>query len=161
MQRTIIVINEKAIPKGRPRFVRRGNFVQTYTPKKTHEYEKTIAEYYKRAMKELNRRKYKTESLIINIDIEITPAKSLSKKKKAELISSGFHNQKPDVDNLAKAILDALNGVAYEDDSQIQMLSIKKCWSERDCITLTIQAIEEGESNDYIRNKAGCLWKCR
>jgi Holliday junction resolvase RusA-like endonuclease len=33
---------------------------------------------------------------------------------------------KPDVDNLAKAILDALNGVAYEDDSQVYSLEVQK-----------------------------------
>lgn len=34
---------------------------------------------------------------------------------------------KPDVDNIAKAVLDALNGVAYRDDSQVVSLSVLKC----------------------------------
>ena len=33
---------------------------------------------------------------------------------------------KPDVDNIAKAVLDALNGVAYDDDSQVVELTVKK-----------------------------------
>lgn len=33
---------------------------------------------------------------------------------------------KPDVDNIAKAVLDALNGVAYGDDSQVVELTVKK-----------------------------------
>lgn len=37
---------------------------------------------------------------------------------------------KPDVDNYAKAILDQMNEVLWEDDKQIIDLSISKSWSE-------------------------------
>lgn len=33
---------------------------------------------------------------------------------------------KPDVDNIAKLVMDALNGVAYKDDSQVVELTVKK-----------------------------------
>ena len=33
---------------------------------------------------------------------------------------------KPDADNIAKLVLDALNGVAYDDDSQVVELTVKK-----------------------------------
>ena len=131
-----ILIEEKAIPKGRPRFVRRGNFVQAYTPEKTHDYEKRIAQIYKERINE----KYEGPIKIL-IKVEIKPAKSLSKKKTQELIEKQWHEQKPDVDNLAKAILDGLNGTAYVDDSQIQELDVVKCWSFRDCVTLQIEKI--------------------
>ena len=36
-----------------------------------------------------------------------------------------FHTKKPDSDNVAKAILDALNGYLYPDDSAVQ---IDRCW---------------------------------
>lgn len=133
---TTIEIEEKAIPKGRPRFVRRGNFVQAYTPKKTHDYEKRVAQIYKERIN----KKYEGPIRIL-IKVEIKPAKSLSKKKTQELIEKQWHEQKPDVDNLAKAILDALNGIAYLDDSQIQELDVVKCWSFRDCVTLQIEKL--------------------
>ena len=38
------------VPKGRPKFARRGNFVSTYTPKTTLQYEDLIAYGAKRAM---------------------------------------------------------------------------------------------------------------
>ncbi|XZN30187.1 RusA family crossover junction endodeoxyribonuclease [Clostridium perfringens] len=38
--------------------------------------------------------------------------------------------KKPDVDNIAKIILDSLNGVAYKDDSQIVDLRIIKSYTE-------------------------------
>lgn len=37
---------------------------------------------------------------------------------------------KPDVDNYAKAVLDCLNGWAYQDDTQIIGLLVSKEWSE-------------------------------
>ena len=36
-----------------------------------------------------------------------------------------FHKSRPDADNVAKSILDALNGCAYPDDSAVQ---IDRCW---------------------------------
>jgi len=35
---------------------------------------------------------------------------------------------KPDIENLAKTVLDACTGVIYDDDSQIVDLSLKKCY---------------------------------
>ena len=37
---------------------------------------------------------------------------------------------KPDTDNIAKSILDALNGIAYKDDKQVVTLSVKKRYDE-------------------------------
>ena len=39
-----------------------------------------------------------------------------------------YHVQKPDTDNLAKFVLDSLNGVYYKDDCQIVELAITKAW---------------------------------
>ena len=38
--------------------------------------------------------------------------------------------KKPDTDNIAKAILDALNGLAYYDDAQICQLEVYKFYSD-------------------------------
>ena len=37
---------------------------------------------------------------------------------------------KPDCDNLAKSILDSLNGLAYHDDKQVVELVVKKYYAE-------------------------------
>ena len=37
---------------------------------------------------------------------------------------------KPDTDNIAKIVCDALNGVAYHDDKQITSLTVDKVWAE-------------------------------
>lgn len=42
------------------------------------------------------------------------------------------HTSKPDVDNCAKFILDCLNGLAWQDDTQITSLQVTKMYSEYD-----------------------------
>ena len=38
------------------------------------------------------------------------------------------HKQKPDLDNLCKAVLDALNGICWADDSQVCQIRAGKAW---------------------------------
>ena len=40
------------------------------------------------------------------------------------------YTKKIDADNLAKSILDALNGVAYTDDAQVGLLLVYKAYAE-------------------------------
>jgi len=39
---------------------------------------------------------------------------------------------KPDIDNYAKAVLDVLNGLMWEDDSQIISVYVTKQWAEEE-----------------------------
>lgn len=55
--------------------------------------------------------------------------KSASEKKKLEMACDGRPTKRPDNDNLYKGITDALNGVAYHDDSQIVDTAIHKLWT--------------------------------
>ena len=50
--------------------------------------------------------------------------------KKAKTNKMDFPTLKPDTDNIAKAVCDALNGVAYHDDKQITSLTVDKVWAE-------------------------------
>ena len=58
--------------------------------------------------------------------------KSWSKKKKAEMVGRP-HQQRPDIDNLAKSLLDAL----YGDDSHIWNISLVKKWAVEGSIEIT------------------------
>lgn len=58
--------------------------------------------------------------------------KSVSKVKREKMLSGSIKpGVKPDLDNVAKSILDALNGIAYYDDNQITDLKIAKRYSEK------------------------------
>lgn len=45
---------------------------------------------------------------------------------------------RPDIDNLVKAVTDALNGILWKDDSQIVSLSAEKRYGESGRITLLV-----------------------
>ena len=49
-----------------------------------------------------------------------------SKVWKTKLMESYWHTAKPDFDNVTKAVCDALNGLAWGDDSQIAQATISK-----------------------------------
>lgn len=49
--------------------------------------------------------------------------------------------KKPDVDNIAKIILDGLNDVAWDDDTQVVELSVSKHYSENPRVAVMIEEI--------------------
>ena len=122
--------------KGRPRFSTRGGFVKTYTPEKTASYENFAKVCY------LN--KYKGQKLDGEIIAEIIAyfsiPKSFSKKKRLEAIEGKIKpTKKPDTDNIAKTILDSLNGIAFEDDKQVVALLVKKLYGEEAKVVVTLK----------------------
>lgn len=52
-------------------------------------------------------------------------------------------NKKPDVDNLAKAVLDSLNSRAYKDDVQIACLVVERQWGNWPMVTVIISPMHE------------------
>ena len=64
---------------------------------------------------------------------------SWSKKNKEKALKGEIMpNKKPDLDNIAKIILDGLNGVAYTDDKQVTSLEIEKVYSDTPCVVVYI-----------------------
>lgn len=61
-----------------------------------------------------------------------------------------FPTVKPDIDKLARAVLDALTGVAYDDDSQVTQLTLQKVYTWTDPgVYITVTAI----NNDLITTR--------
>ncbi len=50
--------------------------------------------------------------------------------------------KKPDCDNIAKIILDALNGLAYDDDAQVVKLYVEKRYGAFDHVTVVLEGSE-------------------
>lgn len=113
------------VAKGRPRFRVCGKYVQTYTPGKTKAFEKLVANYYQTAA---GGHKYEAGiPLAVTVTFGMKIPISLTKKARTEILEGKRqHTVKPDLDNLVKAILDALNGIAWHDDAQIVELHIAK-----------------------------------
>lgn len=68
------------------------------------------------------------------------PAKWTVEKKKLARRNEIAPESKPDCDNIAKAILDALNGIAYKDDSQVAELVVKKRFGQKAFCTCQIES---------------------
>lgn len=107
------------VGKGRPCFVKNGH---AYTPKKTRNYEDKVVQCWKC---QSGKGFADGIPLMATVTAFFTVPKSTSKKKAAAL-DGAPHIKRPDADNVAKAILDALNGHAYNDDSAIALLTVRK-----------------------------------
>ena len=120
----IFSVEGTPIGKGRPKFARRGNFVSTYTPTKTRDYETLIAEAARQAMGSLKPLKTPVAAYIY-ITVPIPQSYS---KKRTEACLSGSERpcKKPDIDNIIKAFLDSMNGIVYDDDTQVISLHSHK-----------------------------------
>jgi len=125
------------VAKGRPRYARRGNFVQTYTPTKTREYEDVIRENAKMAMGMSDPLETPLNVLLM-FGMPI-PSSTPKKALQGYLDGSVKHIKKPDLDNLAKAVLDAMNGVVYLDDNQICRLTIEKNYDTVPKISISVR----------------------
>lgn len=97
---------------------------RVYTPNKTKDYEFLVQQYFR-----MKYPKYETLKgrLSINIIAYLKIPKSTSKTKIQEMLENKISpTKKPDVDNIAKSILDAMNGLVFEDDNQVSKISVEK-----------------------------------
>lgn len=120
-------VDANPVPKGRPKFSKIGGFVRTYTPKKTSDYETIVRETAQQAMGPTEPLETPTA---VYLYIRLPIPQSYSKKRKEACLSGQEKPiKKPDIDNLAKSILDGINGVIWKDDSQIVSLHITKVYA--------------------------------
>lgn len=138
----IFTIPGKPQGKARARTVRNKytGKVHSFTPEKTQSYEDLIRWCFKDAGGV-----YMQDKML---DVYITAwfpiPKSFTKAKRQEIYSSRlFPTTKPDCDNIIKVVLDALNGIAYEDDKQVVSLTFKKFYTATDpCITVGLRCYD-------------------
>ena len=117
----------KAQAKQRPRMGRTGI---AYTPKETLVYENYVKMCYSDYANQFGWLPYENQ-VRAEIEVLVAVPKSDSKtKKKAKIEGMIRPTVKPDCDNLAKSILDSLNGLAYKDDKQVVELFVKKYYAE-------------------------------
>ena len=123
--------------KGRPRFSTYGGHVHAHTPQETVAYENLVKwSYVQQAGNRLEGA----------VQADITgyfpiPSSTPKKKKQAMANETVEYTHKLDCDNLAKIILDSLNDIAYKDDAQVSRLTVRKLYSERPRVEVTLTEI--------------------
>lgn len=119
---------------------------QSVTPENTVLYENLVKQSFIQQSNE-DCRWFNKEPLAMCITAYY-PIPASTTKKDRQLIATGklLPTKKPDVDNVAKVICDALNGVAYGDDTQIIKLVVLKAYTEgQPRVQVYIEEIEEGQ----------------
>ena len=117
------------VAKGRPRFTTQGGFSRAYSPKKNVDFENSVKAW---AIGQTFFLLEKDTPLSVSVDFYITRPKSVSVKKRP------FPTVKSDLDNYEKALLDALNGIVWKDDSQIVEIRARKLYAVRGYISLRV-----------------------
>lgn len=121
--------------KARPRMNTRTG--KAYTPDKTRMYEDYIRLLYRTQIKH-----YFEGYVKLTIKAFYGVAKSDSKKKKEDKLSNVLRpSKKPDIDNVVKLIADALNDIAYKDDTQIVEICAMKFYSDKPRVEVIIEDI--------------------
>ncbi len=133
--------------KDRPRFTGNG---RTYITKATRDALEAIKTAYVEQV-ELDEGKFTPPAddgapYAVHIDIYRALPKSRPKR-----VLSEPDTFKPDADNVAKLVMDALNGTAYPDDSQVISLCVRK-WArtrcEHDSMQVSVTKIEKAGNAD-------------
>lgn len=128
-------VEGKIVGKERPRVNMYTGVV--YTPNKTKDYETYIQQSFKI--------KYPNCKMITGrVSIQVIaylkiPTNTNKKMMKAMLDDEISPTRKPDIDNITKSILDALNKYVIYDDNQVSKILIEKKFAENEKIYIKIE----------------------
>ena len=123
------------VGKARPRMNTRTG--RAYTPTNTKNYEYFLRQWFIREYPNFKPLENRIKvSIIAYFDIP----KSTSKKKEEEMLKDNISpTKKPDIDNIIKIVLDAMNKFAFKDDTQVTKLEVEKKYAETSKIYVKIE----------------------
>ena len=127
-----IKVEGKIIGKQRPRANFRTGII--YTPSNTKKYERLIKSKVTQKV---------DGAIAIDLECHFKMPKWSNKKRKETVGKPTL--KKPDIDNITKIYLDALNKVAYDDDKQVYQISATKVWDTEEYVLARISS-----KNDII-----------
>ena len=136
------VVPGKVQAKQSARFCNFGGYIKSYQSAKVTNYANWVKQCFIIAYPEHRAEVFKDKMLGIVTTAYFEIPKSKSKKFK-EQAREGFIRPitKPDTDNISKNIKDALNKIAYPDDSQVVTELIEKKYSDTPRVEIKIVSI--------------------
>lgn len=123
------------VAQGRPRAARFGAGVRLYDPAKSKDWKRTVHYTVAEKIAPESHRFPLQGPLVVTLRFSMPRPKSLPKRVQ-------HHTKRPDLDNCAKAVMDALNGLVYRDDSQVWWLDVSKCYSDRPGVRIEVKESE-------------------
>lgn len=140
----MFTIPGECVGKQRPKFSTINGHAVAYTPQKTVNYENLVKLMYTEQVEEAP---YDKSAQLCAVIQAYFPIPKSTSKKNRELMLGGYlrPTKKPDSDNIAKSVLDALNGIAFYDDSQIVSLEVKKLYSDTPRVQVYIEELYKHE----------------
>ena len=143
-----LIVPGEAVPQGRARFSSKNGFVRTYDPKNSSRYKAFVRAVANQIMKQPPLE----GPLVMMVDVHRGVPKSWRPKQKEQALA-GFikPTSKPDCSNYLKGIEDALNGVAYLDDSQLVLVIVRKKYSAEPRVEIRIWEDTDENNEKYYR----------
>ena len=116
-------VDGEPVAQPRHRIASRGRFATAYIPKDhaIHGWKFAIEEAARHETERIGWVPVKGEPLAVVMRFYFKQPRSNKTR---------HHVQRPDLDNLAKAVLDALHGIAYLDDAVVDEMRLSKTWGE-------------------------------
>ena len=150
LRRATIEITGAPVAKGRGRAVNTPGGARVITPEKTRKWE---ADARMEARRQMDRAEPFTQPLSISIIVTIAPPKSWPNwKREAALEGLIPHTSKPDIDNVVKAAMDALNGIVYVDDALAYKIEARKVWGMRPSVWVLVAEVPTVSSKKEYEN---------
>ena len=117
-------VDGEPVPQPRHRIASRGRFSTAYIPKKhaIHAWKWAIEEAAREEAERVGWEPLKGVALRVWMVFSFQQPKSNKTQ---------WHIQRPDLDNLAKAVLDALHGIAFPDDAVVDEIKLRKQWHKQ------------------------------
>ena len=125
-------VNGEPVAQPRHRIASRGRFATAYIPKShaIHAWKWAIEEEARREAERIGWVPLKGEPLAVVMWFYFRQPKSNNTR---------HHVQRPDLDNLAKAVLDALHGIAFLDDACVVDLRLQKEWANQSGLEVEVR----------------------
>ena len=121
------------VPQPRPRITTRGGHGHAYTPARhaIHGYRQAIALAAKAAG-------CQPHAEPVDVVVDFVFGRPMSHLRKCGVRDGAPRLPRADIDNLAKAVLDSLTGIAWEDDAQVRRLVVEKSYEAKGRTTVRI-----------------------
>ncbi len=134
-------VKGKVKAKQSVRFTREG---RRYTPGDMVEYANFVRMSFISKYPAWDVQNFANKPLKAEISVYMPVPKSYTKKKAAQALNNEVRpTVKPDCDNIAKNVNDALNGIAYPDDKQIVSLTVNKYYANSEFVKIKISEVVE------------------